>query len=436
MRKQQQLTAVAVAKLKPRAARVEIPDGGAKGLALAIQPSGAKSWIMRFRRPDGRPGSLTLGPYDSTQATAASSPVLGAPLTLAGARALSAEIHRQRATGRDVVADYNAAKERQRQQTASVTADDSFGAAARAFIEEHARPNTRRWEETAKILGLDYSIRGEATLRKGGLAARWQAKPLAEIDSGAIYTLVDEAKRRGIPGRDRRNTGASDPRGRAMARTLSKMFDWLLEHRKIETNPTLGVYCPPPPAARDRVLTNAEIRFFWQACDVVGSPFGKLFRFLLLTGARLNEASRMTYAELQNEGAAWLLPAARAKNKRPHLVPLSALARAQIGTGTGYVFTTNGRTPISGFSKTKARLDAAMVAANVEIAPWVLHDLRRTAATGMAEIGVEPHIIEAALNHVSGAKAGVAGIYNRAHYAEEKRAALERWGAHVQSISS
>jgi integrase len=441
MRKQKQLTAIGVGKLKPRATRFEVPDGGAKGLALSIQPSGSKAWIMRFRRPNGAPASLTLGPYDGTQATALSVPVLGQPLTLAGARALAAEIHRQRATGCDVVADYAAAKARQR-AAANVPELDTFGAAARAFIKEHARPNTRRWPETAKLLGLGYEDE-EPVERKGGLAARWHAKPLAEIDSAAIYALVDEAKRRGIPGQGRRNSGASDARGRAMARTLSKMFDWLHEHRRIEANPCNGVYCPPPPAARDRVLTNTEIGWFWRASEAIGAPFGDLFKFLLLTGARRDEASRMTYAELQDDGATWLLPAARAKNKRPHIVPLSDSAKAQLGSGAaGYVFTTNGRTPISGFSKIKARLDRAMLAVarqgdpNAEIASWILHDLRRTAATGMAEIGIPPHIVEACLNHVSGAKAGVAGTYNRAAYADEKRAALEQWAQHVAKIVS
>ena len=103
----------------------------------------------------------------------------------------------------------------------------------------------------------------------------------------------------------------------------------------------------------------------------------------------------------------------------------------------GYVFTTNGRSPVSGFSKAKRRMDASMIALaraddpDAEIAPWRLHDLRRTAATGMADIGIPPHIVEAALNHISGARAGVAGTYNRAAYREEKRQALERWGAHV-----
>jgi integrase len=429
MPKSTQLTAIAIAKLKPRPARREVPDRGAKGLALAVQPSGSKSWVMRFRRPDGRPGSLTLGPYDASQATAASVPVLGQPLTLAGARALAAEINRQRATGADVVATYSATKERQR-QAAAQAAEGTFGGAARAFIDEHARPNTRRWEETARILGLDYSPDGTATLRKGGLAARWQTKPLEEVTSDAIYALVDEAKQRGIPGQGRRNTAASNPRGRKMASALSTMFGWLLEHRKIKSDPTLGVHCPKPPAARERVLSNDEIRSFWQACDQLGAPFGNLFKFLLLTGARRDEASRMTYAELQDANSIWLLPGSRTKNKRPHIVPLAPFARALLGTGTGFVFTTNGRTPVSGFSKIKARLDQAMPS----IEDWVLHDLRRTAATGMAELGVQPHIVEAVLNHVSGAKAGVAGIYNRAVYADEKRDALELWAAHVQGL--
>lgn len=142
----------------------------------------------------------------------------------------------------------------------------------------------------------------------------------------------------------------------------------------------------------------------------------------------------------------WALPGERTKNRRPHIVPLppaacDLLASVRVLAGKpGYVLTTTGRSPISGFSKIKRRLDAAMIVAarkendDAAIPPWRLHDLRRTAATGMAEIGIAPHIVEAALNHISGAKAGVAGTYNRAAYAAEKKAALERWAAHVLGI--
>ena len=131
-----------------------------------------------------------------------------------------------------------------------------------------------------------------------------------------------------------------------------------------------------------------------------------------------------------DDGAAWTIPGERTKNARVHVVSLSPLVReliASVGTDNELVFTTNGTTPVSGWSKIKNRLDAAM-----QIPPWRLHDLRRTCATGMAEIGIAPHIVEAVLNHVSGARAGVAGVYNRAAYLPEKKAALERWAAHIE----
>jgi integrase len=125
--------------------------------------------------------------------------------------------------------------------------------------------------------------------------------------------------------------------------------------------------------------------------------------------------------------------AARTKNKRPHVVPLPPMARELIESvfdiGSDFVFTTTGASPVTGWTRIKRRLDARM-----GCAPWRLHDLRRTCATGMAEIGIAPHIVEAVLNHVSGAKASVAGVYNRATYAAEKKAALERWSAHVASV--
>jgi integrase len=156
---------------------------------------------------------------------------------------------------------------------------------------------------------------------------------------------------------------------------------------------------------------------------------------LLLTGCRLNEVAGMRWAELSNDGSVWMIRGDRTKNHRPHVVPLPPVARALLNhvpriEGSPFVFTTTGHSPVSGWSKTKARLDAVMAPDR----QWRLHDLRRTAATGMADIGIPPHIVEAALNHVSGAKTGVAGTYNRAAYTQEKRAALERWAAHVAGL--
>jgi integrase len=149
-------------------------------------------------------------------------------------------------------------------------------------------------------------------------------------------------------------------------------------------------------------------------------------------------------------GSVWTIPRSRSKNHRAHDVPLPPLAAEileDVDTAGDLVFSTNGSTQISGWSKVKIKLDESMLkkareeaaasgqcADEIEIAPWVLHDIRRTAATGMAGIGIAPHIIEAILNHISGAKAGVAGIYNLAQYTIEKREALERWAAHVASL--
>ncbi|MFD0460573.1 site-specific integrase [Microvirga aerilata] len=168
----------------------------------------------------------------------------------------------------------------------------------------------------------------------------------------------------------------------------------------------------------------------------MGQPFGPLFRLLLLTGCRLSEIAEMTRSELSDDLSTLHLPGNRTKNGRPHVVYLSPLAREVLKSvkpieGCPYVFSTNGRTPVSGFSKAKARLDSLMT-----VQDWRLHDLRRTAATGMAGLGVPPHIVEAALNHVSGAKAGVAGTYNVEAYTVERKEALERWSFHVHSIVS
>jgi integrase len=193
-----------------------------------------------------------------------------------------------------------------------------------------------------------------------------------------------------------------------------------------------------------------------------------------LTGCRLNEVAGMRRSELSDDGTVWTIPGERTKNRRTHVVPLPPMARTLIATAStagDLVFTTDGAHPVAIGSKIKRRLDAKMKLLKLfeganghpakaieelkrwasspkgkaaiadrtldgKILSWRVHDLRRTCATGMAEIGIAPHIVEAALNHVSGAKAGVAGTYNRAAYAPEKKAALGRWAAHIEHLLS
>jgi len=204
-----------------------------------------------------------------------------------------------------------------------------------------------------------------------------------------------------------------------------------MKHRVATGNPALGMFKPPQAKARDRVLTDDELRRFWPVTVALDYPFGPILQLLLLTGQREGEVAGMRWSELSADLATWMLPGGRTKNGRSHVVPLPPMARRIIEAvhiaieGCPLVFTTNGRTTPSGFSKVKRRLDAQMS----PDAPWRLHDLRRTAVTGMSEIGIQPHIVEATVNHISGYKAGIAGVYNRAEYLPERKAALERWAS-------
>ena len=229
MAKKGMLTAAAVLKIKPAADRREIPDAGAAGLYLVIQPSGAKSWAMRFRRPNGDRAKLVLGPLDATGKEMAGDPQIGQPLTPAAARALAGQINRQRAMGIDVIAARRS--EKHRRQTSKAPTPTPSRPPSRLFVDRHARPKTRRWRETARMLGLEYPLDGdgEPTTIKGSLCDRWSDRPIAEIDGDDIYAIVDESKYSGIPGLGRKNKAASDARGRSMADALGTMFGWLQE---------------------------------------------------------------------------------------------------------------------------------------------------------------------------------------------------------------
>ena len=374
---------------------------------------------------------MVLGAVDLSGREVEGEPQIGMPLTLSAARQVAAQVHRDRARGQDVVADHKVRKHRQRAESRD-RGSNSFAAMASQYVEEHARPKVRGWRELARNLGLDPD--DDLGPIPGGLAERWADRDARSIDGHDVHAVVDEARRIGTPGIQARRDGASESRARALHAALSQLFGWGLRHRKVDANPCSGVWRPRPPAARDRVLTDAEIVRFWKAVDAVSGAFGAVLKLLLLTGQRLTEISELSWDELSEDGAEIRLPGARTKNHRAHVVPLSAVAREIIAgvpriDGCRFVFSTNGTTPISGWSKTKKRLDALM-----GIAPWRLHDLRRTFVTKLAESGVRLDVIELCVNHISGARAGVAGTYNRSEMMPERRAALERWATHVAGL--
>jgi integrase len=424
------LTQAAVERLKPAPNRRRHVRDARSPLILVIHPSGRKSWMLRFRRPDGTIANFVLGPVDSSgHSPHGEQPEVGQPLGLVAARQLAAKVNAERAAGRDVVSDRKAHKHRQRVAVAEARAN-SFAAAARDFVAEHAKAKTRGWKETASNLGLRWE---DLSPRRGGLAERWADRSAKDIDAHDLFAAIDEARKLGTPGIPARRNGKSEARARKLHSALSVMFGWLQRRRRIDLDPMASLHKPDPATRRDRVLTNAEMKKFWAATDRIPKPFGAVLRLLLLTGARLNEIARLRWDEVN--GSALEIPGSRTKNHLPFIIPLCPAAQQNLpreGKIPGFVFTTNGRTPISGWSKTKRRLDTAMG----DVKPWRLHDLRRTAATQMAAIGVLPHVVEAVLNHVSGHKAGVAGIYNKYAYDQEKREALTRWATHLGGIVS
>jgi integrase len=212
--------------------------------------------------------------------------------------------------------------------------------------------------------------------------------------------------------------------------TLSKLFRWAQQRDLIDTLPVVNIAKAGEETSRDRVLTDAELSAVLRASHQLGLPFGPYIRVLAMTGQRRAEVAAMRWADL--DVGVWTLPAESAKNARVHLVPLATpvveLLRTLPKHGP-YVFSSDGESPVSGFSKAKTRLDKLTGEA---VEPWVLHDLRRSCATGLSRLGVPRIVIEKVLNHTD---RSVTGIYDRHEFLAEKRDALERWADKVAGLT-
>jgi integrase len=219
----------------------------------------------------------------------------------------------------------------------------------------------------------------------------------------------------------------------AARRAVSALFRWAMEEGWISTNPVIGTRKPADAVPRDRVLSDAELVAIWDACG--DDDFGRILRLLLLLGARRQEVGGMRWGELDLAGGTWTLPKERSKNGRSHTVALPKPALAIITTvprsEREHLFGIRAGGGFTGWSNAKADLDRRLAGA---VEPWRLHDVRRSVATKMADIGVEPHHIEATLNHHSGHRRGVAGVYNRSPYERAVKAALARWAEHVLAL--
>jgi integrase len=407
------LTIQSIERLKPDPAkRREIPDGLLVGLYFVIQPSGARSWAVRYRH-GGKPRKLTLGGYPA--------------LDLGKARERARQALQAVSAGRDPGIEKIEANRRARD---AVDDHDLVSTQLDRFYERHVKPNNTARTAAEVMRALNKDIR-----------SAWGERRVQEITRRDVIELLDSIVDRGKP----------IAANRALSYTR-RFFNWLIERSVLETSPFDRVKAPASERGRDRILTDDEIRWLWKATERLGYPFGPLVRLLLLTGQRRDEVAKARYQELPHP-ALWRIPKERTKNGIAHEVPLSTAAQEviaalpRIAGRAGLLFTRTGEKVISGYSNGKERLDKYMLAAaqeeaaarglnpdEIEIPEWRLHDLRRTMASGMARLGHPPHVVEAVLNHTGGTISGVAAVYNRYSYADEKRRALEVWGRFVMDL--
>ncbi|UVF18837.1 integrase arm-type DNA-binding domain-containing protein [Microvirga terrae] len=394
---------------------MEIPDAVLPGLYLVVQPSGAKSWAVRYRF-GGKPRKLTLGPYPA--------------LNLGVAREFARTALQAVASGRDPSIEK---AEAIRQAREGHPNQDLVSSVIDEFITRHVRLNNKK--RTAEEVERTFKLH---------VRPYWSDRRIQEIARRDVIELLDRIIDDGKPVQANRTLAV-----------VRKLFNWAVDRSILDTSPVIRINAPAQEESRDRVVLDDELRLIWKAADEVGFPFGHLVKVLMLTAQRRDEVANARRSEFNKAGDLWVIPKERTKNSKEHDVPLSEAARGifeslpRIKGAAGFMFTTNGNTAVSGFSKAKARLDGIMLRiareeaavrgedpTKIQIKPWRLHDLRRTVASGMARLGQPVHVIEAVLNHRSGAISGVAAVYNRHSYLPEKRRALESWGQFILGLAT
>jgi integrase len=415
------LTKLAADRLAPpKAGRVIHWDRTLPGFGLRVTAKGAKSWVAMYR-VNGKTVMETIG-------SLAKVTDIGEARDLARASMQKAE------AGTHPVEEKRAGAARDAISTVGAAVERYLSEGGRSSKNGPWKPKTAK--EWRRIFVHD-------------VLPHWGDRPLAEIAKTDVLALVNdkaatrERKRKGAP-----SAGAAVQAGKMLTR-LRTFFAWAAANDLIGADPTAGVLRPAREAQRDRVLTDDDIRFFWRGAEQLGMPFGPLFQLLLLTAQRETEVAGLRWLEFDSVETpkVWTIPGERAKNRKPHLVHLSDLATEALEQvahvkGQTLLFSGTGKTPVSGFSNAKERLDELMLRAlreqsgdaEAELTPWVLHDLRRTATTGMARLGVAPHVADRVLNHQAGTIRGVAAVYNRFEYLDEREAALEAWGRFVESL--
>lgn len=385
---QKLLTEAAVSKLKPDPSkRLEIHDTVVPNLRLRVSSKGKKSWSYMYKVAgeaiDGKRGPnkrLTIGEY---------------PL-------IDLKTARQKALEAKELTDKGIDPSEHRKQEILGLNERRFDRVVDRFIELHLKPNTKNWKDTSRLLIVT-------------AVSVWKSTDITKIDRAAVHELIDNiSEQKGIS------------YAREVRKHLSILFNWAADRGICPFSPMAGMkradlrYKP-----RERVLSIEEIKTVWNAAGEMGYPFGPIVQLLILTGQRRSEIANIQRSWINPEYMHFEVPASEYKTGVPHIVPLTPksqdiLQNQPLWNGGDFVFSsTNGRTPSSGFSKAKLRIDKVC-----DLEPWTFHDLRRSVATHMARIGIIQEHIERVLGHTI---SGVAGTYNRYSYLEEKLSALMAW---------
>jgi integrase len=409
------LTDVKIRSLKPGPKRREIPDGS--GLYLVLQPSGARGFAMRYRR-HGRPVKFTLGTYFAGDIKDAPEPKIGGPLTLKGARELATKATREIEKGHDPIA-----AKRRDTEAKEQAAQDTFKAIATEYLKRVCgmkvdAEGNETFDREKKRTGRERHL-----MLKRAIFPEIGKRPIAEIKRKEIVRLLDKIE-------DKSGIVASD---RVLA-LVSTIFNWHAKRDDDFATPIVKgmARTKPRERARERALSDDELRVIWKVSGETEGPFPALVRFLLLTAARRDEAAKMLWSEI--DGADWQLPKERNKTKQDFVRPLCDAAEAVLKgrpriEGSKFVFTNDGKRPVGGYSKSKRTFDEAVLKElrkeNPKAEPfenWTLHDLRRTARSLMSRAEVNTDHAERCLGHIIG---GVRGVYDRYEFYDQKKKAFE-----------
>jgi integrase len=375
------LTARSIETAKPLAVRQEIPDGGCRGLFLVVQPSGQRSWAVRFRI-DGRTAKHTLGGWPA--------------VSLAEARHLAAAAMEQVAKGTDPRDE-----KRKARAEAAERGRDTVARLAALFLEQHARRKTRpnSWQQAEGLFRRE-------------IVPAWGNRPITDIRKRDVVDLVEAV-------------AVTRPvMANRLLTCLSRFFRWCANRDVIAGSPCVGVERPAPEPVRDRCLSDDEVRSFWTATGSLPAHVGDVFRLLLLSGARAREISNLRWTELNFANRIWTLPEARNKAKVDLDRPLGPLAWEILAAQprvSEFVF---GR--CRGLNHMKQRLDQVM-----RVQDWRIHDLRRVARSLLSRGRVQSDIAELCLGHLL---AGMRKVYDRHGYVDEKRAAYELLEREIELI--